>query len=167
MKKLIRRMCGIILCLVIPAGIIFGMPALIDYGEVRAFKENKEQVEFLYSDEELERAREIYQAFHEDVLSDSIVPIDHYVEFWFDGGYDGVYRVLLKNKKNELELKEYKFDSLLASNVAAYIYAISDEFPSKLGFNYLNNVVIRPSDPEYAKFMVYTTEVVREALNSD
>ena len=137
---------------------------LNNFVDVHNFADNRKIVEADYTPDELARAREMYEVFQANILPDSVTPVNHYVDTWIDVGYTGLYHVLLKDENDKLTVLEYELDSLLASNFIAYRSGISDSFPSKLGFNYNNNVVISPSTPGYENFTLFTTAYVYEAL---
>ena len=161
----IRKICITLGVLAVLAALVVGILALDAYGDVLSFRSNHETIESHASAEKLVRINEMKEVFQE-VVPDTCELVDHYVNFWMDGGYTAVYRVLVRHQNGDLEVKEYELSSMLASNVAAYYYGISDHFPSLLRFDRYNELVISPSDPLYDSFHVYTTEYVFEMLNN-
>ena len=164
-NKIIRTLAVTLGLVAVLAALVLGIPALDAYGDVLTFRGSYENIESHASAEELVRIAEMKEVFQE-VVPDNCQLVDHYVNFWIDGDYTAVYRVLLRHQDGKQEVKEYEVSSMLASNVAAYYYGISDHFPSELAFNRYNELVISYSDPLYDTFQCYTTEYVFEALHN-
>lgn len=162
-KPIFRTICMLLLALALILG--SKSPLAADAFEVCAFHAEHRELASHSSFKQLKRCNEMKPAFR-DLLPDkhAVLVKDHLTLWKEDDGHHVAYEALVRLDNGLHEVVVYEIDDVLTNTVTAYYHGIIQTFPSDLGFNRENLVVISFSDPNYANYASITPEQIQQEL---